>query len=334
MTNIKDIAREAQVSIATVSRVFNNSRDVSAATSDKVLSIAKRLNYQPSRAARNLRRSGRGERELNYTIALALSSAQSLAAHPFIAELMAGVERELHRHGFHLHILHIEDGASLLPAIEAGHIDAIIGHCAIPNAKEFPEDFPIILLDAYYDGQRAYSVVPDYRSGIKEAVKGMLRAQRKKIAVFIDGQKEANDFAFTGQIYRGCQDAFDEVGLPFSDDIFVGAAFTSEEGYALTKAIIKRKPDVVLSNDTAAVGVLRALSELNVAVPDDVAVHGIDGLQVGAFLKPSLSTIDVQPEAIGRRAAELIVQMLKDDKIRIGMELFDVNHIKRESCLF
>jgi len=331
MKNITDIARKAQVSIATVSRVFNGSDAVAPETAERVLAVARQMNYQPNTAARNLRRQANGKQALQYTVGLAVSS---LCARAFFTELMAGVESELRRHGFRLQLLHVEAGSSLLPLVEPGDLDAIITHASLPREEELSADFPLILLDSFRPGQRAYSVVPDYRRGIFQVVRALLDSGRCDIALSIKPDLSAPEHDFSSQIFLGCRDAFSEAGVPFDESLIKGGAYTTEEGHTLWTELFARgvRPQVIIANDAAAIGIMRAAADAGIAVPADIAVHGIDGLSIGAYCTPSLSTIDVQALAIGRRAAELIVAMLKNDQVRVGMELCPTTLIERESC--
>ena len=160
--------------------------------------------------------------------------------------------------------------------------------------------------------ERASSVSMDDRKMACEAVSALLQRGHRKIAVF-GGERSGQDSLALRAL--GVMDAFESMGLRFEDDRYVKTRLTLADAYASALDYFKRCPDTTAAfcmSDTAALGVIRALADLGLRVPQDVSVMGVDGIEIGRYTTPSLSTV-VQPvQEIARQSMHVLAGLMEN----------------------
>lgn len=337
MATIHDIAKRAQVSIATVSRVFNNRQDVQETTRNRVLEAARSLNYEPHSAARNLRRARNGRAELNYAIGVVFLSGRVFSAETFFVDLAAAVEYSLREQGFRLTVITASSEGNIPSEIRSGHVDGIICRGLGPVVRDFAKIIPTVTLDTYDPQSDAFGVVPDYRRGVFEATSRILRAGHRKIALLSGPPIKGDAFAFTSQVLDGCMDAYAEEGVEVPAGLTQYSAGTPQEGYEAGLKLLAdpaNRPDVIIVSDSIMLGVYRAVYEKGLRIPNDISLLGIDGLDVGQFYAPPLTTVDVNVFDLGNTAARVLVENVNERKRQRGMILKPVTVLERESVKF
>jgi DNA-binding LacI/PurR family transcriptional regulator len=330
---IGDIASIAGVSRATVSGVLNDSPTVSDKTRKKVLAIIKKHNYRPNEVARAL--------ALNHTDTLGLVVKD--ISNPLYGKISLGVEEIVDEENFSVIIgnTHKDEKreVSLVTMLKRRRVDGLIIFPVqkvenIEHIKDlYNERYPFVLL-AEIPGIDADFVRADDETGAYEATKHLLKLGRKKIG-YISGPYSA---LASDRRRRGYEKALFNNGLgPKSHQVFDGG-WRVEDGYKAGReflACANNCPDSVLCyNDSVAIGLIRALVEAGVNVPDDTAVIGFDDAGVGAFLETGLTTVAQPALEIGRRAAKLVMDRIKniDSFAEPQKVLLNTNLVVRETC--
>ena len=328
MANIKDVARHARVSVATVSRVFNDSTLVSEATRARVRKVAARLNYWPNGAARSL--------ITNRTHAIGVLLPDLFGE--FFSEIIHGIDQAAGRAGFHLLVssshAHTEEIVAALRVMR-GRIDGLI--VMVPDAdgpaaiRAAGVDFPLVLIDPGSDAGGVPSVSIANREGAETMVRHLLQLGHRRIAM-ITGPARNTDAEQRREGYRA---ALRQANADSSHDLEFSGDFSEPSGYeaaARLLALSPRPTAVFCANDYMAIGVLGALSDAGVRVPQEMAVVGFDDISMARYLNPPLTTMHVDAYHLGIRAAELIVSAGESTQVPVVREVLPASLVIRGSC--
>ena len=291
---IRDVAREAQVSVASASRALNGLENVTDITRERVLRAARELRYVPHIGARSLstRRTD--------TVGLVLPELHG----QFFSEVIRGVDQAAWRRGLHLLVSNSHgDPAEAARAVRAmrGRADGLLIRSPHVDGdfltENLPHDLPTVLMNTPVEGGRHASLRIDNHAGALDVVRHLLDAGRRRIA-HIAGPLANSEAA---ERRRGHAEATAAGGGgPVLD-----GDFSEEAGYAAGRRLAEmtERPDAVFAaNDTMAMGCLRALEEAGLRTPDDVAVAGFDDIPVARLIR--LTTVRTGIADLGRRALE------------------------------
>lgn len=303
---VKDVAREAGVSVATVSRVFNGKGPVRATTRDRVLAAASALRYVPHGVARSLITSRTN------TVGVVLPDLYG----EFFSELLRGLDLAARRGGYHLLVSgsHSDRGEleAVLRALR-GRIDGLIVMSPDIDAAaleaNLPDDLAVVLLNCRVDGRGVDTLTVDNLGGSAAMVRHLAGLGHRRIA-FVRGAPGNND---AEERLRGFRRALRTLGLPAGDELELPGDFSEESGYRaarLALALDPRPDAVFAANDSMAIGLLAALRVAGVEVPGGVAVAGFDDIPIARFLTPALTTVQIDIARLGARALERLVAAL------------------------
>ncbi|MEL6863039.1 MAG: LacI family DNA-binding transcriptional regulator [Bacteroidota bacterium] len=312
MANMKDLAKAAGVSLATISRVFNESDKVRPATRKKVLAIAKKLNYRPNKIAAGLRKG----KSSSIGIVIPIIDREVFSSS------IKSMEEVLSKAGYNVVICQshesFEKEEQIIENLKQLKIDGII----ISISKETSqvshlrsleeENIPVIFFDRYVELGKFNSVVINNYNGAYQATNHLIDQNCKHI-VHLAGNEEV--FIFRER-KRGFITALKEGGyqgkqtiLPFDDG--------HQKGIESLRQILQAhpRPDGILANgDIAALVALRVVKELNIQIPNDLAIIGFGDSNFCTYLSPSLSSVNQRNEDIGKIAATLLLdQISKED---------------------
>jgi LacI family transcriptional regulator len=295
---IRDVAARAGVSVATVSRVFNNKGPIRETTVRKVMDVAGAMQYVPHAGARSL--STRSTR----TIGVVLPDLHG----EFFSEVIRGIDLAAREHGYHLLLSGSHaDRDEMRAVVQAvrGLVDGLIvmSPDLDPAALcgELPAGIPAVLLNAKADGRPSITI--DNAGGARDVVRHLAALGHTHIA-FITGPARNND---AEQRRRGFRAGARACGV---EAIEVAGDFTEESGYEAAKQLMARKPRptaVFAANDSMAIGALSGFRDARVRVPDDVALVGFDDIPIARFLDPPLTTVKVPIAELGRRGLQLLI---------------------------
>jgi LacI family transcriptional regulator len=308
---MKDIARDLGLSVVTVSKVLRNHPDISPATRKRVLQRAKELNYQPNLAARAL---ATGRTNLIGLIVPDL-------VHPFFAQVAQGLSTKLSGHEYSLIISSSEEN----PALERRQIDQMISRrvdalilttvqsdfASIQRLKD--GGFPFVLLDRKFPGVTANFVgIDDIMAG-KLATTHLIEIGCKTIA-YIGGR----DVSTANDRQLGYSMAMAKHNLSLGMDYILkqerGDVSGGAVGYECMKQLLRLNPrpdGVFCANDPIAIGAMRAILEVGLRIPQDIALIGCGNLHFDDVLRVPLSSVDQDSEGLGANAAKLALMILK-----------------------
>jgi LacI family transcriptional regulator len=300
---IRDVARKAHVSVATVSRVLNAKQPVREATRRRIEATIERLGYAPHGTARSLitRRTN--------TIGVLLPDIYG----EFFSELIRGIDATVRRHGYHLLVSgsHGDRGetGAMLRAMR-GRVDGLIVLSPETGSKPLPPHFadalPVVLLNSPVDGTAFDLINIDNYDGAFAMVKHLVGLGHRRIA-FIKGPETNRD---ASERLRGYRDAVRQLSADRAAELEHPGNFREEAGYQAGQRILSlaRRPTAIFaSNDAMAVGCLCALQEAGVRVPADVALVGFDDIPIARFTAPPLTSVRVSIAELGRCAAERVL---------------------------
>lgn len=295
---IRDVAARAGVSVATVSRVFNQKGPIREETVRKVMQVAGELQYVPHAGARSL--STRSTR----TIGVVLPDLHG----EFFSEVIRGIDLAAREHGYHLLLSGSHaDRDEMRAVVQAvrGMVDGLIvmSPDLDPDAlcDELPLGVPAVLLNAKADGRPSITI--DNAGGARDVVRHLAALGHTHIA-FITGPARNAD---AEQRRRGFRAGVRAKNL---DAVELTGDFTEESGHAAGEAIVRMKPRptaVFAANDSMAIGALSAFRDAGVRVPDGIALVGFDDIPIARFLDPPLTTVKVPIAELGRRGLQLLI---------------------------
>ena len=326
---IKEVARAAGVSPATVSRVFNDTVPVDAETRARVLAAAEALRYVPNAAARSLITSRTG------TIGVLLPDLHGV----FHAQVMRGLDTASRRRGFDLLVSSAQgDHDAAVSAIRAmrGRVDGVILMLPELDAKallrELAEEQPAMLLDAAADDDRTSAAAIDEAGGAAAMVRHLIRHGHRRIGL-LSGDPRRHD---AGERRRGYRQALADAGLPVAPELEIVDDVTEDGGCAAARRLIAVEPRptaIFAVSDAMAVGALAALRGADVPVPDEMAVAGFGDLPVARYVTPPLSSVRVPAFELGVLAIDrMLLAVARRDRPIASRDVLECTVIPRASC--
>ena len=321
--SIYDIAKEAGVSVTTVSRVINNPDKVNTHTRRKIYAIMERMNYAPNALAQSL------VSRSTETIGVFIHDVKN----PFYAEMLYEIEKKAFEKGYSIFIGNtsnqIKKEEAYVELFAKKHVDGIImvGGRNVREAQsnhilKTAERIPVILTNHTVIGKNIYCICADEAEGAVMAVQHLIDTGRRKIA-YINGHEEA----YAKIIKKdGYLKTLRRNNLAIDERLIVNAPRdTMEGGYAACEELLGKGGSfdaVFVSNDLMAIGVLKKLASAGIRVPQDVSVVGYDDIQLCKFFSPSLSSVTQECAEIGSMAVQMLIDVLE------GKEVHKVTYLK------
>ncbi|MGZ6156579.1 MAG: LacI family DNA-binding transcriptional regulator [Gemmatimonadaceae bacterium] len=313
MVTIKDVAREAKMSVATVSRVLNGSGPVSEDTKRLIREVAGRMRYVPHSGARSLITSK------TETLGVLLPDLYG----EFFSEVIRGMDDTAQRNGFHLLISRAyADRHGIETAIRAmrGRVDGVVAMSPDLDANSLlnlPSTIPVVLLCSVSKGSEIDSLTIQNCRGAREMVAHLISRGHRRIAI-IKGSPRNYDAA---ERLRGYRMALREAGIDLDPALEREGDFTEAAGYSAAVALLalmNRPTAIFAANDSMAIGALSLLRESGIAVPEEVAVAGFDDIPLARYMDPPLSSVHVPICELGAKAVELLLHGIthKNDHAR------------------
>ena len=328
---IKDVARAANVSVASVSRALNGHSSVTDETRKLVIETARSLRYIPHRGARSL------STKRTDTIGVVLPDLYG----EFFSELIRGIDVAARRRGLHLLVSSSHgDAGEAAVALRAmsGRVDGLIVMSPHVDAsflsENLPGVLPIVLLNTHVTGHEYSSLAVDNYGGAAAMVQHLVEMGHRRI-MMIAGPE--NNFEAEERL-RGYRETLARLVPTFDphDVTVLRGDFTEESGYRAGHQLqaLKRLPDAVFAaNDMMAIGCLFALNEAGLQVPRDVALVGFDDIPTARFISPPLTTVRVRITDMGSRALEcLAFQIDNPEGTKNSIQVLQTELVVRRSC--
>ncbi len=304
---MSDVAREAGVSLMTVSRVVNGKGEVSPATRQRVAQVIERLGYRPSGIARGLvtRRTG--------TLGLVVPDI----ANPFFSEVARGAEHVAHAQGYNVFLCNTEEDmrreSAVLGSLQEKRVDGIVLCSSRLDDSELQaavaQYTPLVLVNRQIENGSAGTVLVDDEAGGQIATQHLLQTGRRTVGL-IAGPPTSH----SGRLrVRGYRAALAAAGLGFDPALVLPCSPVVEGGQEAARALLKACPSLTglfCYNDLVAVGALQTCVELGWRVPDDLAIVGFDDIPLAALVTPPLTTCHVPRYELGARAVRLLLSQI------------------------
>ena len=306
---IEDVARQAGVSTATVSRVLSGKPYVSDAVRQRVLGAIRDLNYHPSRVARSLRV------QRSSIIGLIISDIQN----PFFTSVVRAVEDVAQQRGYSVILCNSdEDVEKELTYIQLMLAEQVSGMIVSPTASNnevyrrlVEQRVPVVAIDRRADDVPMDMVMGDNVCAAEKIVSHLIENGYQRIGAVL-GTPEASTGA---ERYQGYVNALLAHGMSLQPELVRNGPPRSQNGYELTLALLTQEtpPDALFTgNNLLTIGALRAIHELGLRIPDDIAVAGFDELDWMFLVRPALTVVMQPTYEMGRQAAELLLARIDD----------------------
>lgn len=345
--SVRDVAREAGVSPATVSYILNDTPGLSFTpeTRQRVLAAAEKLHYVANQAAKTLG-SGRAEGIVqSKLIGVVIPQTENkrkeshiMFGNPFYGTFLSAVELEARRAGYQLILSGTNPGQSYIDIAKSRTLDGVIILGAYPSDDEAEYKkykIPAVLVDCYGSGDSFfYSVRTDDRLGGYLATKYLIEQGHHRIAI-VTGELKAH--GVNSERYQGYLDALCEAGLtPAHDDVFEGLV-GYDHGLEVAEELARTRRDITAlfaSADITAIGLINGLHAAGLRVPEDVSVIGFDDVEYAKMCYPGLTTMRQNIMEKGRQATRLMIEAVQDHSLPreeriIPMELIERGTVKR-----
>lgn len=306
MPTIQEVAKQAGVSVATVSRVLNNSSVVSVKTRNKVQLVIDELNYQPNLLGRNLRRS---------ETRMILVMLQNIA-NPFYSKIIKGIEDKAHENDYNVLIcntntdIHLEN--VYLDFLRNKLVDGVIFACTAMGTEEFnklAEQYPVVLCNEYNSKLKAPVVTIDNEVAGYDAISHLIKVGHKRIAMI-----SVNNVGSSHDRINGYKRALQDASLEFNEEYIVYQSYSYKGGIRGIKELfeLEEPPTAVFCiSDLIAVGAVKELKRRGLKVPQDVAVVGFDNNSIAPMYEPSITTIAQPRYDIGKKSMEIMLERIK-----------------------
>jgi DNA-binding LacI/PurR family transcriptional regulator len=328
-TTIKEIARVAKFSPSTISRALNNHPRISTKTKEEILKLSKKMGYTPNLFARGL------VKKKTFLIGLLVYDF----CNPFYAELTRSVQDTAKELGYWVIQGSTDDDQdkanSLIDSmIKMGVEGIIFASCKLydPSVEKLIDDhFPVVLLNRKLKKDKGDYVVLDNKYGAYLIVNHLIHLGYKRIGM-IGGHRNVSTNA---DRYRGYIKTLKEKGLEIDEDIIKHGFFSQETGFKFTKmmmGLLNPPKAIFCGDDYIALGSMKAMSELGLRVPDDVALVGFDDSEISSHPLIQLTTVSQNVQEMGRLGAKIIVEQIEGKSKSPQKILLEPHLIIRQSC--
>jgi len=327
---LRDIAKEAGVSTTTISRALNNKPDVSSKTKDKIIKIAKNLGYTPNLLAKSLRS------KKSKTIGVVLADISN----PFFSAVAKGVENAARKKSYSIILCNTDEEyekeEEALQVLVEKRVDGLL---ITPVQKEYKDilrikeqKIPLVLVGRHFDTIGTNSVVSDDSLGGFLATEYLIKKGHRKI-LYISGPLHISS---ASERLNGYKEALKKYKISFKKKLVRGYTAKMDEAYMLMEKLLKEKLDftaIFTFSDFLAFGIMRALHEEKLKIPDDVAVVGYDDIEFSSILEIPLTTVHMPKYRLGMEGTNMLIDEIegknsgKPQKLVIKPEL-----IVRESA--
>lgn len=308
---IKDIAQYLSISVSTVSRALVDDKNIRRETKDKVLETAKKLGYKPNPVATNLK--------YGHTNTVGVIVPEMVT--PFASRVINGIQDILYANG--IKVIIAESGEDPkkekenLELMERFMVDGIIiSLCSYKkNREEYlrlqKAEMPMVFYDRIPHGLDVSQVIVDDYMKSFFLVERLVRSGRKHI-VHLQGPDDVYNSA---ERVRGYKDALKKFHIPFDENMLLKGGLTFEDGGKMAEKLLERNIpfDAVFAfTDTLAIGAMNRLRELGRKIPEEVAIAGFSGTELSTIVFPELTTVESPLFQMGRNAAEMILEKIKN----------------------
>lgn len=327
---IKDVAKKAGVSIASVSRVINNSKPVAKETKEKILKVIEETGYKPNAMARGLKKNESG------LIGLVTLNMQNGT----FSDLVKGIENVIEKNSMSLIVANsegkIEKELKALHIFKEQQLDGII-FSGVKFTKKHKDYFdryqvPTVVVSQNFPGSGLPHLTPDNIKAAQTAVDFLIKNNHRKIGMF---HGPLYDQSSGKERYLGYQKALKKAELKERSEYVKKVDFTIKSGYQKMQELIdevKELPTALFAaSDRIAIGALDCCVDNGIEVPEDISIIGFDDIELATVVRPKLSTIRVDHVELGRKVVEVLLAQIKKEKVKPECQDIDFQLIERET---
>lgn len=329
---IHDVAKEAKVSISTVSRVMNDLHTGDPAIRERVLQAARELGYPVRGSAPRM--------AISDSMRFVISPLEQLGG--YYGDILQGAEEEARKYNYDLYFstLHRTLGAlgsqSGSPRITEGNIHGMIytgGSVSPKLLREFKAfGVPFVVVNTYIPGARIESVMCDNFQSVYKAVTWLIGLGHRRIACISCGTQGS---ASVDERVNGYRSALDDADLSFEGDLVWAKGFTTEDGREAMEPLLRlsERPTAVFGVvDEVVVGAMKRVKESGLRVPEDISFVGMNDLEIAQHTEPPLTTVRIPRREMGRVAVRRLLDLIRDpNKVRTRTDVV-CEFVVRESC--
>lgn len=338
---IYTIAREAGVSVSTVSRFLNGSANVSEEKRKRIEDIIKKYNFRPSAIARNL--SNQETRMIGFIL--------PDVTHPFYGTAFVEAEKRAMELGYtillcntmndnmlnntHMEERYIDifsgkivDGVIMM----GGHINELqLDDHYIKKIKHLVNSVPVVMINGEIEDVDCYRIMTNDEMGIQSLINYFVSLKHEKIG-FVGGILGIQP---TNKRLEAVKNALKVHGIEFNEEWFIESGFDINSGVEAFEKMLQmseRPTAVICINDLVAIGVIHSAAKFGLNIPEDLSVAGFDNIYLTEYMIPRITTIDLNPKELGRRAVDLLVNELKGESSEKKKVVMETRLIIRDSC--
>ncbi|MDP4088769.1 MAG: LacI family DNA-binding transcriptional regulator [Bacillota bacterium] len=332
MPTIKDIAKEANVSVTTVSNVIHgNYKRVAKETVDKIKMIIEKNNYVPNMTARSL--VNKLSKIIGVINHIVPGKEGKFISDPFHSAVIDGIEEKLREKGYYLMVRIVYDDDDLFSLLSKWNIDGLIliGLFQDEFFKRLVNaDVPFVLVDSYVDNHKVLNIGIDDCKGGYLATRYLIDKGHRSI-VFASPVIKRN--GVVEERFKGYKMALEEAKIPFNSKNVYQQEIIISEGIELGHKLSSRTDVTAIfaTADILAAGIISGLNEQGKHVPDDFSVVGFDDLYISSLTAPRLTTIHQDPQEKGKVAADALIRVIEGDSIENHNLIMPVSLVERYS---
>jgi len=332
--NIRDVAREANVSMSTVSRVINNNYPVKEETRSRVEEAVRKLNFSPNTLARSLISQN------TKTIGILVPSIDN----SFFPTVIKAIEHELRINGYSIYLCDTDDNATeeikYIRSLMGRQVDGII--VIDPKTENMKngfyetvgKDIPLVSINGYNNNIECNFVLNDEASGARQAMQYLLELGHENI-ILVRG-KESYSYDIKEAVYNKLMEDNKLAAQKKIIDIGEGNSYDTVDGTMniMSKELEKLKAPIAVfaCNDLMALGVMNACKKLNFDVPKDVSIIGFDNICISNIVEPKLTTVDQNMYLLGQNASKMLLEIIENGNEEIRRIELKTQLIIRNSC--
>lgn len=338
---IYTIAQEAGVSVSTVSRFLNGSANVSEEKRKKIDEVIKKYNYKPNAIARNL--SNQETKMIGFIL--------PDVTHPFYGTAFVEAEKRAMELGYTillcntmndnmLNNTHMEE--KYIDILSSKMVDGVImmgGHINelqfdvnyIKKIKHLVDSVPVVMINGEIEDVDCYKIMTNDEMGIQSLINYFVSLKHEKIG-FVGGILGIQP---TNKRLEAVKTALKVHGIDFNDEWFIETGFDINSGIEAFERLLQmseRPTAVVCINDLVAIGIIHSAEKFGLSIPEDLSVTGFDNIYLTEYVIPRITTVDLNPKELGRRAVDLLVSELRGERPEKKKVVMDTRLIIRDSC--
>ena len=313
MVSMKEIAKRCNVSVATVSKAMNGYSDIGIETKNFILKTASEMGYLPNSSARALKT----KRSYNLGV-LFVDEARSGLTHDYFNHILESFRKTAQERGYDITFTNGKVSGQKMSYYEHCRyrgVDGVVIACVDFYTEEVLElvrsEIPVVTIDHVFDGR--ISVVSNNVQGMEELVSFLYEKGHRKIA-YIHGEDSSVTRARLTSFYRTAQ----SLGLEIPEEYIRTAPYRDADSAAKATGELLDLPNpptcILYPDDYAAIGGINEIRERGLRIPEDISIAGYDGITIAKILEPKLTTLCQDTVAIGRIAAEKLIDLIENPK--------------------